>query len=179
MTRLALALLLLSACTGTVSVPGTENAEHMRVSETKTDGLQHVVLLIDQAWAPEQVTAIQQGIGVWLNVTGSWVEFDTRRTDCSLETRGCLSPTSAAQLSTYADPATPGGSVVGYALDCGSMALEEDYDGQALALDTAHELGHQLGLEHSDQGVMSPVLGEGGFEVTQASLDRLVLGGYR
>jgi predicted Zn-dependent protease len=154
-----------------------------KAMETSDDGsVIAFSVIIDGHWAPEQVEQILGAIDDWKAVLGPQVIFPMSYGDCTVEATGCITGTDQYSMDAmYGEELPVGMHAEGFSAENGAIVMEKTlgdkwHHGDLRTL-TFHELGHRLGLDHSDGGAMTQGDDAFGRTVTQASLDRLSAAG--
>lgn len=136
------------------------------------EGSRYVDLVVSDQWAPEQIDEVLRGADFWVARVPelAWL-VSVGACDPDAGHVGCIAPVpfEHPRLRDY-DDGPENGVVVGSCVG-GVVAMLRDIPLDGLALLTAHELGHYLGLSHvepADAGrnVMAPGLGDMSFSTT-------------
>lgn len=117
---------------------------------------------IDPAFTPEQADAIRLGMAFWAaEMPGAdLVELDAPPGGCEPggagQSRHCF-----VAMPEGCDALTePGETYAGRQFPSGWVAILDSLEGEELALVTAHEFGHRLGLQHTNLGIMAESIGD-------------------
>lgn len=140
-------------------------------------------LIVDSEWSPEQTEEILDGVDFWRAELGEWVQIAVAVGPCDESTRGCVAAvdSDAADLAEGARRNEQEMAAVGEDLRVVGVtthtAIVLDRNFSRIGDLFRHELGHRLGLLHSDGGVMEICVGSS--EITPAVRKRLALRGLR
>lgn len=125
---------------------------------------------IDWNWSTEQQDAIRLGVAYWqtlLEPHGHTIQVVVDR--CKVWQFGCM---------TSVDPTDPSlvlkGEVMAGVERMGAIVMSNDLRGDDLALCAAHELGHRLGLRHTEEGtIMFEAIWGAGWALSETSEESL------
>lgn len=157
--------------------PRGDGYDHMDVSVPEYTGAVPAYanglffLTISDQWSTDDQVKILDAIDFWEKVfEDSDTVLLTSIGECDLEDDGCILPVEYDPfLKQYEDPEDPN-MVVGLYLD-GAMLIK--FDEEEIKLITAHEIGHFLGLEHEDDGIMAPLVEDASFSLGPEGIQKL------
>lgn len=159
-------LLGLVACSGGVDAPKA-----------------HIPIVISSEWPASDQESILVAVETWQDVLGAGIHLDVSIGDCIRGSMpGCIVPVEASDpaLQSANEWATsnegmPGTDHVVGLTEANDILIQKDFPQRGATV--LHELGHRLGLEHSD-GIMSPEI-TGDLTITPTILAELASLGLR
>lgn len=145
-------LVLTTGCFGTVSEPQGSGKTY--------------TVRIDWNWSTEQQDAIRLGVAYWqalLEPQGHTIQVVVDR--CKVGQITCMTAVDPTDPSLVLD-----GEPMAGIESMGAIVMSNDLQGDDLALCAAHELGHRLGLRHTEQGtIMFEAIWGASWELSETS----------